>query len=125
MAVAQSTAIQGIDVAVYLVKDVERAKKFWEGTMGCTMTMDYGPYGGEFTFGDDTTFGIYKPDDQEWRRGGGIMFRVEDLKTAVEHYKSKGVKFEDDGKIEESPVCQMAFAEDSEGNYFILHQHKG
>lgn len=124
MAVAQSTAIQGVDVSVYLVKDVDRARKFWEETMGCMMTMDYGPYGGEFTFGDGTTFGLYKPDDQEWRRGGGVLFRVDDLKAAVEYYKSRGVKFDDDGKIEESPVCHMAFAEDSEGNYFILHQHK-
>jgi predicted enzyme related to lactoylglutathione lyase len=124
MAVAQSTAIQGIDVAVYLVKDVERAKKFWQDTMGCTMSMDYGENGGEFTFGDGTTFGLYKPDDQEWRRGGGVLFRVDDLPAAVQLYKSRGVKFEDDGKIEDTPVCHMAFAEDSEGNYFILHKRK-
>jgi predicted enzyme related to lactoylglutathione lyase len=124
MAVAQKVGIQGVDVAVYLVKDVDRAKKFWQDTMGCEMTMDYGPYGGEFTFGDDTTFGLYKPEDQEWRRGGGVLFRVEDLPAAVEHYKARGVKFEDDGKIEETPACSMAFAEDSEGNYFILHKRK-
>jgi len=124
MAVAQSTAIKGIDVAVYLVKDVDRAKKFWQDTMGCKMTQEYGPVGGEFTFEDGTTFGIYKPDDQEWRRGGGIIFRVDDLEAAVAHYKSRGVKFDDDGKIEDTPVCQMAFAEDSEGNYFILHKRK-
>ena len=122
MAIAQSTALQGIDIAVYLVQDVDRAKKFWQDTMGCTMTEDYGPYGGEFTFGDGTTFGLYKPDDQEWRRGGGIMFRVDDLEAAVAQYKARGVKFDDDGKIEESPVCRMAFAQDSEGNYFILHK---
>lgn len=124
MAVAQSTAIQGIDATVYLVKDVERAKKFWEETMGCKMTIDYGPYGGEFTFGDDTTFELYKSETDPWRKGGGVMFRVGDLPAAVEHYKSRGVKFENDGKIEESSVCWMAFAEDSEGNYFILHKRK-
>jgi predicted enzyme related to lactoylglutathione lyase len=124
MAVAQSTAIQGIDITVYLVKDVDRAKKFWQDVMGCKMTMDYGPHGGEFTFGDDTTFGIYKPEDQEWRRGGGVLFRVDDLKAGVDHYKSRGVKFDDDGKIEDTPACWMAFGEDSEGNYFILHKRK-
>ncbi len=124
MAVAEKVGIQGVDVSVYLVKDVDRAKKFWQDTMGCEMTMDYGPYGGEFTFADETTFGIYKPDDQEWRRGGGLLFRVGDLPAAVEYYKSRGVKFEDDGKIEDTPACYMAFAEDSEGNYFILHKRK-
>jgi len=124
MAVAEKVAIQGVDAAVYLVKDADRAKKFWQETMGCTMTMDYGPYGGEFTFGDDTTFGLYKPDDQEWRQGGGMLFRVDDVAAAVEHYKSRGVKFDDDGKIEDTPVCWMAFAQDSEGNNFILHKRK-
>jgi len=124
MAVAEKVAIQGVDAAVYLVKDVDRAKKFWQDAMGCTMTMDYGPYGGEFTFGDDTTFGLYKPDDQEWRQGGGMLFRVDDLEAAVKHYKSKGVKFDDDGKIEDTPACWMAFAQDSEGNNFILHKRK-
>ncbi|HKW44919.1 MAG TPA: VOC family protein [Candidatus Eremiobacteraceae bacterium] len=124
MAVAEKVAIQGIDVSGYLVKDVDRAKKFWQDTMGCAMTMDYGPFGGEFTFGDDTTFAIYKPEDQPWRQGGGLMFRVDDLKAAVDHYKSRGVTFDDDGKIEETPVCSMAFAQDSEGNYFMLHKRK-
>ena len=124
MAVAQSTAIKGIDIAVYIVKDAERAKKFWQETMGCNMTFDYGELGGEFTFEDGTTFGLYKPDDQPWRLGGGIMFRVDDLPAAVALYKSRGVKFDDDGKIEDTPACQMAFAEDSEGNTFILHKRK-
>ena len=124
MAVAQSTAIKGIDIAVYNVKDADRAKKFWQETMGCTMTNDFGPSGGEFTFEDGTTFGLYKPDDQPWRLGGGIMFRVDDIEAAVALYKSRGVKFDDDGKIEDTPVCQMAFAEDSEGNTFILHKSK-
>ena len=124
MAVAEKVAIQGVDAAIYLVKDVDRAKKFWQDTMGCAMTMDYGPFGGEFTFGDDTTFGIYKPEDQEWRRGGGMLFRVDDLPAAVAYYKSRGVKFDDDGKIEDTPACWMAFAEDSEGNNFILHKRK-
>jgi len=124
MAVAQSTAIRGIDIAVYIIKDADRAKKFWQETMGCKMTNDFGPYGGEFTFEDGTTFGLYKPDDQPWRLSGGIMFRVDDLPAAVALYKSRGVKFDDDGKIEETPVCQMAFAEDSEGNTFILHKRK-
>jgi hypothetical protein len=34
------------------------------------------------------------------------------------------VTFDDDGKIEDTPVCWMAFAQDSEGNNFILHKRK-
>ncbi len=28
------------------------------------------------------------------------------------------------GHIEETPVCFMGFAEDSEGNHFVLHHRK-
>ena len=51
------------------------------------------------------------------------MFNVDDIATAVDYFKSRGVKIED--HIEDTPGCLMAFAEDSEGNHFILHQRKG
>jgi len=88
------------------------------------VTSEWGDMGAEFTFPDGTTFGLFKPDDQEWRRGGGLMFAVDDLDAAVAQYKARGVKLDDDGAIEDTPVCRMAFGEDSEGNYFILHQRK-
>ena len=124
MSVQQEVKIKGIDVAVYLVKDVARAKAFWRDKMGCDVTSEWGDMGAEFTFPDGTTFGLFKPDDQEWRRGGGLMFAVDDLDAAVAQYKARGVQLDDDGAIEDTPVCRMAFGEDSEGNYFILHQRK-
>jgi len=124
MTVQQEVKIKGIDVAVYLVKDVARAKAFWRDKMGCDVTSEWGDMGAEFTFQDGTTFGLFKPDEQEWRRGGGLMFAVDDLDAAVAQYKARGVKLDDDGAIEDTPVCRMAFGEDSEGNYFILHQRK-
>lgn len=123
MPTGTATTIRGIDITAYLIKDADRAKKFWSETMGLQMTGDYGPHGGEFTFPDGTTFGIWKMDDGSWSAGAGVMFNVDDCRKAVEHYKSRGVKIED--HIEDTPVCVMAFAEDSEGNHFILHQRKG
>ncbi len=126
MAVASKTAIRGIDITTYLVKDVERAKAFYRDTLGMKVTMDYEGPGAEFTFGDGTTFGIWKMSDGSWHPSGGVMFGVEDINAAVDYYKSRGVKFEDEGgkAVSENPVCYMAFAEDSEGNNFMLHQHK-
>ena len=51
--------------------------------MGCTITAEYEPVGGEFTFADGTTFGLYQPDDRDWSRRGGVMFRVDDLEATV------------------------------------------
>ncbi|MBC5829331.1 MAG: VOC family protein [Candidatus Eremiobacteraeota bacterium] len=126
MDVAEKTAIKGIDITTYLVKDVERATKFYTETMGMRVTMDYRGQGAEFTFGDGTTFGIWKMEDGSWHPSGGVMFGVDDISAAVDHYKSRGVKFqaENDQAIMENPVCWMAFAEDSEGNNFMFHQRK-
>ena len=115
--------VRGIDITVYLIKDAERAKKFYSETMGFKKTGDYGPNGAEFTFADNTTFGLWKMDDGTWNPNHGAMFAVDDIHKAVAYYKSRGVKIED--HIEDTPACFMAFAEDSEGNHFILHQRKG
>lgn len=117
-----AVAIKGIDITTYLVKDVARAKKFYSEVLGMKVTMEYGESGAEFTLADGATFGLWKMDDGTWYPGNGVMFSVPNVKAAVEHYKGRGVKFED--HVEESPVCFMAFGEDSEGNHFILHQLK-
>lgn len=123
MAATQTVTIRGLDITAYLVKDAERAKKFYTEVMGLKMTGDYGPNGGEFTFPDGTTFGLWKMDDGSWTPGAGVMFNVDDVKQAVDYFKSRGVNIVE--HIEDTPVCVMAFAEDSEGNHFILHERKG
>ncbi len=50
------------------------------------------------------------------------MFVVDDVATAIAELKGRGVTVND--HIEETPVCWMGFATDSEGNGFILHAHK-
>jgi predicted enzyme related to lactoylglutathione lyase len=124
MSVVSSTAIKGIDIVTYLAQDADRAKAFYRDVLGLNVTSDYGPQGAEFELSDGTTFGVWKMTDGSFRPSGGIMFAVGDLKSAVAEFKQRGVPFEDDGAIEESPVCFMAFASDPEGNTFILHQRK-
>lgn len=124
MAVAGANAIKGIDITTYLVQDPARAKAFYRDTLGLDVTQEYGEQGAEFTFADGTTFGIWKMTDGSYRPSGGVMFAVDDLESAVREYRSRGVAFEDDGAIEETPACYMAFGTDTEGNSFILHQRK-
>jgi len=118
-----AATVRGVDITAYLIKDTERAKKFYGETLGLNMTMDYGPQGGEYTFPNGTTFGIWRMDENEWRQSGGVMFAVDDVREAVKALKAKGVKIDD--HIEDNEHCTMAFAEDSEGNNFILHHIKG
>ena len=115
--------VRGIDITTYLVKDPQRAKAFYRDTMGFELTQDYGDNGGEFTFPDGTTFGLWKMEDGTWNAGDGVMFNVDDVPKAVEYFRSRGVKIAE--HRHDGEHCTMAFGEDSEGNSFILHQRKG
>ena len=123
--VHNKNAISGIDITMYLVKDLDRAIRFWRDTMGLKLTWEYpAETGAEFSFEDGTTFGIYKIAETQWHPSGGVCFRVADINAAVEYYKERGAHFDGDGMVQETPVCFLAFGRDSEENTFILHQHK-
>ncbi len=113
-------SILGIDTHAYLVKEPARAIAFWRDTMGLNVTWE-SPQGAEFELPDGAAFGLWKMDDGPWITGNGVMFGVADVHAAAQHYRGKGVTVSD---VMEMPSCNMAVAEDSEGNQFILHQRK-
>ncbi len=116
-----SNALRGIDIHTYLVKDPARAIAFWRDTMGLVPTWEMED-GAEFELPDGSAFGLWKMDDGSWTPGNGIMFAVDDVAAAAAELRSKGVTIAE--QIEETPLCFMGFAEDSEGNSFILHHRK-
>ena len=124
MATAGATKVKGVDAAYYMVKDLDRATKFYNDFLGMEPTLTVPGTVAEWTFAGDETFGIYKSPEGDWFQGHGMLFAVPDINSAVADYKKRGITFDDDGKIDESPVCFMAFAQDSEGNRFIVHQRK-
>lgn len=124
MQTASAIGIRGVDTTAYLVKDLGRAEKFYTDLLGFEPTLRFEPVGVEWTFAGGETFGIVKPPSSPWEKSGGIHFGVPDIKAAVEACKARGIKFEDDAKIYETPGCFLAFAIDSEGNEFILHELK-
>jgi predicted enzyme related to lactoylglutathione lyase len=116
-----ATTATGIDATYYLVKDLARATAFYKDNLGLTPSMEMPDMLTEFTFPGGEAFGLYKTE--EFSPSGGVMFAVADVKAAKDAMESKGVKF-DDHEVTETPVCFMAFAQDTEGNHFILHQLK-
>lgn len=123
MSSAGTIGVTGVDATYYLAKDLERATEFYTKLLGFAPTGGFPGVAAEWTFPGGATFGLYHPDE-EWRASGGVMFAVPDVQAAVVTGKAGGVTFDDDGKIEETPVCFMAFAKDSEGNSFVVHQSK-
>ena len=112
---------------MYPVKDVARARKFYEETLGLKVCKVSGqgrwveydlPGGGCFCISD-----FAEGVSPSSTAGGSIAFEVEDLDKLVADLKSKGVKFKMDDLIH-SPVCRMAVFLDSEGNALVLHQLK-
>jgi predicted enzyme related to lactoylglutathione lyase len=120
---SDSTTITGIDATYYLAKDLVRATAFYRDLLGLTPTMEVPDFVTEFTFPGGETFGLY--NSGEFTPSGGVMFAVPDAKATVEKLKAAGVKFGEDGELSDTPVCYMAFATDTEGNGFIIHQRKG
>jgi len=116
-----AAGISGIDIHTYLVKDPARAIAFWRDTMGLASTWE-SERGAEFQLSDGSCFGLWRMDDGSWSPGSGIMFAIEDVAAAATALRAAGVNV--DKEIEETSVCFMAFAEDSEGNRFILHERK-
>ena len=122
MSVSNAAIIKGIDIIAYTAQNGERAKGFYRDVLGLPVTADYGPQGAEFTLGDGTTFGVWQIDDGSFTPASGVMFAVDDIRAAVATLTPRGVTFT--GDVDESPVCFMAFAKDTEGNSFIVHQRK-
>ncbi|MDQ6780005.1 MAG: VOC family protein [Candidatus Eremiobacteraeota bacterium] len=123
MATATKVGIRGMDTTAYLVKDVDRATKFYTDLLGFDPTLSFG-IGAEWTFPTGETFTIVKPPNAQWEKGSGVHFGVADINAAVAACKANGISMVDDAKIYETPGCFLAFALDPEGNEFILHQLK-
>jgi hypothetical protein len=104
-----------------LLREGHGARDFRD-TLGLPLTTEFGADFVEFTLADGTTFALDK--QEPWLEGNGVSFGVAEIRSAVDLYKERGVRFRYGGEIVESPVCFFAFAEDSEGNGFMLHQRK-
>ncbi len=119
--VEANTKVTGIDATYYYVKDLGRATDFYKELLGMEPTMAFEGMVAEWTLADGGTFGLYK-SETDMPSCHGVMFAVPDVREALSEHKARGVKF--NGEIEDTPVCHMAFGEDSEGNTFILHHRK-
>jgi predicted enzyme related to lactoylglutathione lyase len=121
---SNATAIAGatgIDAHYYLAKDLQRAIAFYRDVIGLKVAREFSE-GIEFDLGDGSTFGIsHMPD--EWFPGGGVIFAFDDLEAIEAKLRETGVRFYTDGVIN-TPVCNIAWCEDPEGNTFAIHMRK-
>ena len=115
-----------IGFVVYSVKDVERARKFYEGTLGLKETSFFGEGDMswiEYDIGPGTlAIACGVPGSKPSPNGGQVALEVENFDSAVQRIKEDGATIVH-GPME-TPVCQMLIIRDPDDNTLIIHKRK-
>ncbi|MBV8211624.1 MAG: VOC family protein [Verrucomicrobia bacterium] len=125
MPTTKPSSPRGLDAVYYMVKDLPRARKFYEEALGFepTVVNDFGEWQGvEYELPTGQTFGLGKSASSPWRQCGGAMIAVANVEELTKRVIMFGGKILMD--VSESPVCFTSWCEDSEGNSFSLHRRK-
>jgi catechol 2,3-dioxygenase-like lactoylglutathione lyase family enzyme len=116
--------LKKIAFVTYPVKDVVRAREFYEGKLGLKLGL-HGNHGDKFWIEYDLPGGgclalSNFQGEPSASAGGTVAFEVEDLDALMATLKARDVVFKSD--VIHGPHCRMAVCLDSEGNSLLLHQ---
>ena len=108
------------------VKDLDRARSFYEGTLGLSEVDDLGE--GFMLKSGDTTLSVYRSQFAGTNKATALTFTVDDLDGEVGELKGKGVAFEhyDLPGLERQGDCYVAegmktaWFKDPDGNILSL-----
>lgn len=113
--------IKHIAFTLYPVKNMARARRFYEKTLGLkvglnhrNLWVEYYP-GGTACFALTTMVAGLKPS-------ANVAFEVADLDQALASLRKSKARLT--GKVFDTPVCRMASCRDTEGNVVTLHEKK-
>ena len=114
--------ISGTDFIALPTKDAEKAREFYEGTLGLEFGKQWGSMPAyEFETGN-MTLAVMQSDafGQEFKQHAlPIEFHVDDFDAAKAELESRGIDFE--GDVLDSGVCYQAFFKDPDGNSLAIH----
>jgi catechol 2,3-dioxygenase-like lactoylglutathione lyase family enzyme len=74
------------------VKDLDRARSFYEGTLGLSEVDDFGE--GFMLKSGETTLSVYRSEFAGTNKATALTFNVDDLDKEVSELKGKGISFE-------------------------------
>lgn len=113
--------IERADFVSVPVAELERARRFYEETLGLRRIPGAGAWP-EFALGNVSLY-LVEPERMgiaSWApHTASIALRVADVAEARAELEAKGVAFE--GAIRDTGVCHMAFFRDPDGNALMLH----
>ncbi len=118
-------------VAALPASDVGRARKFYEDTLGLKPNAAAGNEEALFACGDGTAFFVYRSSYAGTNQATAAAWRVPDIKSTVEHLRSKGVRFHEydlpglkteNGIAVQADGTKAAWFTDTEGNILAIDQ---
>ena len=112
------------------VKDLDRARKFYEETLGLTEVDDFGE--GFMLKSGATRVSVYRSDFAGTNRATALTFEVDDLEDEIRGLKDKGVAFEhydlegltSKGDFYEAEGMRTAWFKDPDGNILSLLEER-
>ena len=115
--------ITAIAFFVYPVRDVARARHFYEDILGLKLETNFRDEWIEYDV-NGSTFAIttMDPTHEAGAKGGAIAFEVDDLDQTLSRLKEQQVKFV--LETTETSVCRFAVVADPDGNEVIIHKRK-
>lgn len=117
--------INEIAFSCYPVTDMERSRRFYEGVLGLTPTMDHqgdGFHWVEYDIGSGTLAIGAAEGMVPSKNGCSVALEVDDFDAAISELKAASVDIHY-GPMETS-VCHMAFVHDPDGNSVGIHRRK-
>ena len=112
------------------VKDLDRARKFYEETLGLAEVDDFGE--GFMLRSGETKVSVYRSEFAGTNRATALTFEVDDLEDEVRGLKEKGVSFEHyelegltpKGDFYEAEGMRTAWFKDPDGNILSLLEER-
>lgn len=116
--------ISGIDFVSLPVVDMQRAKRFYEDTLGLTHQSG-GDVWREYDMGDGPALAVVDMKGYgmptEPAETGSVGLAFGDIDAIAKKLHEAGFL---PGELHDSPSCRAGFAQDSEGNAIVIHQRK-
>ena len=107
----------------YLVKDMARARKFYEGVLGLKVSLEPTTVAWiEYDLGN-ATLGLGSYDGWNPSHDGAmIAFEVDDFEKTIAELKQLNIPFSFEGV--ETPICHFAIVRDPDDNAVMIHKRK-
>lgn len=117
--------IKDIAFVGYPVKDIKRARAFYEGLLGLSPSDEFGPVTDESVFIEynigTSTFALGKMDGWDPSKDGpSAALEVDNFDELFAMLKEKGIKVRMEPMV--FPNCKMGIVYDPDGNQLTLHQ---